>query len=98
MSTAIAYTTVYEKRVGKVLRAEERNVMELHVAHHPEIHPVVGGTGGVFAKHGGAAKEKENEAASRLSTFIGQRPTWSTSSTSMQKPRRKISPLRTNSN
>ncbi len=89
MSAAIAYTTVYEKRVGKVLRAEERNAMELHVAHHPEIHPV-GGVRVVFAKHGGAAKEKENEAVSGLSTFIGQRPTWSTFSTSMQKPRRKI--------
>ena len=47
MSAAIAYTTVYEKRVGKVLRAEERNAMELHVAVNPEIHPVVAGTGGV---------------------------------------------------
>jgi len=47
MGAAIAYTTVYEKRVGKVLRAEERNAMELHVANNPEIHPVVAGTGGV---------------------------------------------------
>ena len=47
MSAAIAYTTVYEKRVGKVLRAEERNAMELHIADNPEIHPVVAGTGGV---------------------------------------------------
>ena len=47
MSPAVAYTSVYEKRVGKILRAEERNAMELHVAHNPEIHPVVAGTGGV---------------------------------------------------
>jgi hypothetical protein len=47
MSTAIAYTSVYEKRVGKILRVEERNAMELHVADNPEIHPVVAGTGGV---------------------------------------------------
>jgi len=47
MSAAIAYTSVYEKRVGKVLRADERDAMELHVAENPEIHPVVAGTGGV---------------------------------------------------
>ncbi len=47
VSAAIAYTSVYEKRVGKILRAEERNAMELHVADNPEIHPVVAGTGGV---------------------------------------------------
>jgi hypothetical protein len=47
MSAAIAYTSVYEKRVGRILRAEERNAMELHVADNPEIHPVIAGTGGV---------------------------------------------------
>lgn len=47
VSAVIAYTSVYEKRVGKILRAEERNAMELHVAHNPELHPVVAGTGGV---------------------------------------------------
>jgi hypothetical protein len=47
MSTAIAYTSVYEKRVGKTLRPEERQAMELHVADKPEIHPIVSGTGGV---------------------------------------------------
>jgi len=31
MSAAIAYTSIYEKRVGKVLRVEERDAMELHV-------------------------------------------------------------------
>ena len=31
MNAAIAYTSVYEKRVGKVLRVEQRNAMELHV-------------------------------------------------------------------
>jgi hypothetical protein len=41
MSAAIAYTSVYENRVGKILRAEERNAMELHVAENPEIHPVI---------------------------------------------------------
>ncbi len=47
VSAAIAYTSVYEKRVGKILRGEERNAMELHLADNPEIHPVVAGTGGV---------------------------------------------------
>ena len=47
MSAAIAYTSVYARRVEKVLRAEERDAMELHVAENPEIHPVVAGTGGV---------------------------------------------------
>ena len=47
MSAAIAYTSVYEKRVGKVLRTEERNAMELRVTHNPEIHPVVAGTGSI---------------------------------------------------
>ncbi len=47
VSAAIAYTSIYEKRVGKTLRAEERNALELHVADNPEIHPVVAGTGGV---------------------------------------------------
>ncbi len=47
MGAAIAYTSVYEKRVGKLLQAEERNAMELHVAGNPEIHAVVAGTGGV---------------------------------------------------
>lgn len=45
--TAIAYTSVYEKRVGKILRPEERKAMELQIAGNPEIHPVVAGTGGV---------------------------------------------------
>ena len=47
MSAAIAYTSVYEKRVDKILRSEEREAMELHVASNPEIHPIVSGTGGV---------------------------------------------------
>ena len=47
MSAAIAYTRVYEKRVDKILRPEEREAMELHVASNPEIHPIVSGTGGV---------------------------------------------------
>jgi mRNA-degrading endonuclease RelE of RelBE toxin-antitoxin system len=47
MSAAIAYTSVYAKRVGKILRAEERDAMELHIVDSPEIHPVVAGTGGV---------------------------------------------------
>jgi hypothetical protein len=60
MSAAIAYTSVYAKRVGKVLRVEERNAMELHVADNPEIHPVVAGTGGVRkARWGRQGKESE---------------------------------------
>ena len=47
MSAAIAYTSGYEKRAAKILRTEERDAMELHVAENPEIHPVVAGTGGV---------------------------------------------------
>jgi hypothetical protein len=47
MSAAIAYTRVYEKRVGKILRADERNAMEIHVAEYPEIHPVLTGRGGI---------------------------------------------------
>ena len=47
MSAAIAYTSVYAKRVEKVLRAGERDAMEHHVAENPEIHLVVAGTGGV---------------------------------------------------
>jgi hypothetical protein len=47
MSAAIAYTSGYQKRVAKILRVEEREAMELHVAENPEIHPVVAGTGGV---------------------------------------------------
>jgi hypothetical protein len=47
MSAVIAYTRVYARRVEKVLRTEERDAMELHVAETPEIHPVVAGTGGV---------------------------------------------------
>ena len=44
---AIAYTSIYQKRVGKILEPEERNAMELNVASNPELHPVVAGTGGV---------------------------------------------------
>ncbi len=47
VAAAIAYTSVYAKRVGKVLRAEERDAMEFRIAENPEIHPVVAGTGGV---------------------------------------------------
>jgi mRNA-degrading endonuclease RelE of RelBE toxin-antitoxin system len=47
MSAAIAYTSGYEKRAAKILRAEERDAMDFHVAENPEIHPVVAGTGGV---------------------------------------------------
>jgi mRNA-degrading endonuclease RelE of RelBE toxin-antitoxin system len=47
MSAAIAYTSVYAKRAAKILRAEEREAMETHIAENPEIHPVVPGTGGV---------------------------------------------------
>lgn len=47
MSAAIAYTSIYEKRVGKTLRPEDRQAMELHIADNPEIHPIVAGTGGV---------------------------------------------------
>ena len=63
MSAAIAYTSIYEKGVGKTLRPEEREAMELHVAEHPEIHPIVAGTGGV-RRRDGAAEGKESEAAS----------------------------------
>ena len=47
MSAAIAYTSVYVKRVDRILRREEREAMEWHVVENPEIHPVVAGTGGV---------------------------------------------------
>ena len=47
VSAVIAYTRTYEKRAAKVLHSDERNAMEIHVADHPEIHPVVAGTGGV---------------------------------------------------
>ena len=47
VSAAIAYTSVYLKRVEKILSSEERNAMELHVVANPEIHPIVAGTGGV---------------------------------------------------
>ena len=60
MSAAIAYTSVYVKRVEKVLRTEERDAMELHVAENPEIHPVIAPAG--FERHGGAAKGRENAA------------------------------------
>ena len=41
MSAAIAYTIGYQKRVAKILREEERDAMESHVAGNPEIHPVL---------------------------------------------------------
>ncbi len=47
MSAAIAYTSVYAKRAAKILRVEERDAMETHIAANPEIHPVVPSTGGV---------------------------------------------------
>ena len=47
VSAALAYTSVYVKRVERILRGEEREAMELYVAENPEIHPVVAGTGGV---------------------------------------------------
>ena len=56
VSASIAYTRVYEKRIDKILRPEERLAMELHVADDPERHPVVAGTGGVrkarWGRHG----------------------------------------------
>jgi len=56
MSAAIAYTSIYEKQVGKALHPEERLAMESYVADSPEIHPVVAGTGGVrkarWGRHG----------------------------------------------
>ena len=70
MSAPIAYTSVYEKRVGKILRLEEREAMELHVAENPARYPIVPGTGGV-RKARWAAKGKENEGVSGSSTFIG---------------------------
>ena len=47
VSAAVAYTTSYQKRVAKILLAEERDAMEFHVAENPETHPVIPGTGGV---------------------------------------------------
>jgi hypothetical protein len=44
---AVRSTTVYEKRVARLISADERYSMEAHIADHPEIHPVVAGTGGV---------------------------------------------------
>ncbi len=59
MSAAIAYTSIYEKRVGKSLSPEERAAMELHVADRPQIHPIVAGTGGVRkARWGRSGKGK----------------------------------------
>jgi hypothetical protein len=63
MSAAVAYTSVYESRVGKVLRPEERDAMELHIADNPEIHPIVAGTGGVRkARWGRQGKGKRGGA------------------------------------
>jgi len=47
LNATIVYTRAYEGRAGKLLRPEEREAMELHLAAHPEIHLVVAGTGGV---------------------------------------------------
>src|SRR5437016_4558111 len=59
MSAALAYTRIYEKRVSKTLRPEERMAMELHVADNPEIHAIVAGTGGVRkARWGSRGKGK----------------------------------------
>jgi len=59
MRAAIAYTSGYEKRVAKILREEERDAMQSHVAENPEIHPVVSGTGGVRkARRGRQGKGK----------------------------------------
>ena len=63
MSAAVAYTSVYEKRVGKILRPEEREAMELHIADNPERHPIVPGTGGVRkARWGRSGKGKRGGA------------------------------------
>ena len=63
MASAIAYTSGYEKRVVKILRPEERDAMELHIADNPEIHPIVAGTGGVRkARWGRQGKGKRGGA------------------------------------
>ena len=59
MSAAIAYTRVYEKRVGKTRLPEERQAMELHVANKPEIHPIVSGTGGSSQSAMGSPRQGE---------------------------------------
>jgi hypothetical protein len=89
MSAAIAYTSVYEKRVGKTLRSEERQAMELHVADKPEIHPIVSGTG-VVRKARWGRRGKGKRGGVRVIYFFGQRPMWCTFSTFMKKMRKKI--------
>ncbi len=59
MAAVVAYTSVYDRRAGKILRPEERAAMEFHVASNPEPHPIVAGTGGVHkARWGRAGKGK----------------------------------------
>ena len=84
MSAAIAYTSVYEKRVGKTLRPEERQAMELHVADKPEIHPIVSGTG-VVRKARWGRRGKGKRGGVRVIYFFGQRPMWCTFLTFMKK-------------
>jgi mRNA-degrading endonuclease RelE of RelBE toxin-antitoxin system len=47
MSAFVAYTSVYEKRVGRTLSPESRQAIELFIAERPQMHPIVAGTGGV---------------------------------------------------
>jgi hypothetical protein len=43
----LVYTTVYERKISKILTASERRAAEDYIAANPTIHPVIQGTGGI---------------------------------------------------
>lgn len=43
----LVYTTVYERKIDRILTALERKAAEAYIASNPTSHPVIQGTGGI---------------------------------------------------
>jgi hypothetical protein len=43
----LVYTTVYERKIDRILTASERKAAEDYIASNPTFHPVIQGTGGI---------------------------------------------------
>jgi mRNA-degrading endonuclease RelE of RelBE toxin-antitoxin system len=67
----IVYTTIYERKIRRILTPLEQDAIENDIANNPTLYPVIPGTGGIRkARSGSAGKGKRGGA--RIAFYFWQ--------------------------
>ncbi len=71
MRAAVVALPAYEKQVKRWLMPSEREALEDHIAHAPEAHPIVPGTGGVRKARWGRSGKGKSAGVRAIYYFHG---------------------------